>query len=100
MDDILNLIESVSEGFPTYSHNIIFGLRIKKYFIRLYNPRYCLVYGCLPISKFDRMIINLRGFLHKRELVVLQSKFIDGSNLLACCKSKKAMGMKLRSTLA
>ena len=61
-----------------WGHNIIFALRNKKR--SLNYRRYSLLFRTLSISKIDRKILNLRGLYKKRDLTVLQSKFIDDSD--------------------
>ena len=62
-----------------FGHNIIFALRNKKKRSLNYR-RYSLLFGTLSVSKIDRKILNLRGLYKKRDLTVLQSKFIDDSD--------------------
>ena len=62
-----------------WGHNIIFALRNKKKRSLNYR-RYSLLFGTLSISKIDQKILNLRGLYQKRDLTVLQSKFIDDSD--------------------
>ena len=60
-----------------WGHNIIFALRNKKKRSLNYR-RYSLLFGTLSMS--DQKILNLRGLYQKRDLTVLQSKFIDDSD--------------------
>ena len=62
-----------------WGHNIIFALRNRKKRSLNYR-RYSLLFGTLSVSKIDRTILNLRGLNQKRDLTVLQSKFIDDSD--------------------
>ena len=61
-----------------WGHNIIFALRNKKK--SLNYRRYSRLFVTLSISKIDQKILNLRGLYQKRDLTVLQSKFIDDSD--------------------
>ena len=62
-----------------WGHNTIFALRNKKKRSMNYR-RYSLLFVTLSISKIDHKILNLRGLYQKRDLTVLQSKFIDDSD--------------------
>ena len=62
-----------------WGHNIILALRNKKNRSLNYR-RYSLLFGTLSISKIDWKILNLRGLYQKRDLTVLQSKFIDDAD--------------------
>ena len=62
-----------------WGHNIIFAPRNKKKRSLNYR-RYSLLFGTLSISKIDQKILNLRGLYQKRDLPVVQSKFIDDSD--------------------
>ena len=64
-----------------WGHNIIFALTVCE--IKKKSLNYCqysLLFETLSISETDRKILNLRGLYQKRDLTVLQSKFIDDSD--------------------